>query len=112
VIRSTAKREGTIMKNITFAGTVAAALTAGFLGLAAPALAAPSGSSDAQDTISSLQAEGHTVVVQNPNNVALDQATVAGVRQGPETVDRMRNLDHDNVWDETVTQSIVFVDVR
>ena len=98
------------MKKYTFAGTVAAALAAGFLGFAAPAAAAPSGSSEAQDTISSLQGQGYTVVVNNPNNVPLSEATVAGVRPGPEQVDRVR--DRDDYWVETTTQSIVFVDVR
>lgn len=98
------------MKNITFAGTIAAALAAGFLGFAAPAMAAPSGSSDAQDTISSLQDQGYTVVVNNPNGVSLNDATVSGVRQGPEQVDRV--LDREDHWVETTTQSIVFVDVK
>lgn len=98
------------MKKVTFAGTVAAALSAGFLGFAAPALAAPSGGSDAQDTINSLQEQGYTVVVQNPNNVPLSEATVSGVRQGPEQVQRVR--DREDLWVETTTQSIVFVDVR
>ncbi|MGK2881238.1 MAG: hypothetical protein ACSLE6_10740 [Mycobacterium sp.] len=97
------------MKKFTFA-SAAAVLTAGFLGLAAPAFAAPSETSDAQDTISSLQEQGYTVVVQNPNDVPLADATVTGVRQGPEAV-RTFEDDQDRIITE-VTQSVVFVDVR
>ncbi|MGK2880322.1 MAG: hypothetical protein ACSLE6_05845 [Mycobacterium sp.] len=97
------------MKKFTFASVAAAALTAGFLGLAAPALAAPA-DTDAQDTISSLQDQGYTVVVHNPNNVALADATVTGVRQGPEGVQTHED-DHDRLV-TNVIQSVVFVDVR
>lgn len=66
----------------------------------------------AVDTISSLEMQGYTVVVQNPGNVALEEATAVGVRQGPEQVMRVREQEHENLWIETITQSIVFVDVR
>ena len=42
------------MKTFTITTAAAAALTAGVLGLAAPALAAPSGAGSAADTISAL----------------------------------------------------------
>lgn len=92
------------------ATVVATTLTAGTLALAAPALAAPTETSAAQDTISSLRDEGYTVIVQNPNNTPLSEATVVDVRQGPEHVVSYENsLDQDV---ERVEQSIVFVDVR
>lgn len=98
------------MKKLTFAGVAGAALTAGFIGLAAPALAAPGDTSAAQDTINSLEDQGYTVVVNNPNSTPLGNATVTGVRQGPEQVETYTNAQ--DAVTENVTQSIVFVDVR
>ena len=99
-----------IMKKFTFAGIAGSALAAGFIGLAAPAMAAPSDTAGVNDTVSSLQDQGYTVIVQNPNNVPLYQASVTAVRQGPEQVQRVQ--DRDDQWVETTTQSIVFVDVK
>jgi hypothetical protein len=71
------------MKKFGFATIAATALTAGFLGLAAPALAAPTGAGNAQDTISSLEDQGYKVVVNRLSETPLDQATVTSVGQGP-----------------------------
>jgi hypothetical protein len=69
------------MKTFTLTAT-AAALTAGVLGLAAPAAAAPSGSS-AADTISQLEAQGNRVVVQRQGTASLDDAQVVSIQRGP-----------------------------
>lgn len=98
------------MKKLTFAATAGAALTAGFIGLAAPAMAAPGDTSAAEDTISSLRDQGYTVVVNNPNGTPMSDATVTGVRQGPEQVQTY--IDAQDAVTENVTQSIVFVDVK
>ncbi|MDF2825903.1 MAG: hypothetical protein K0R68_3311, partial [Mycobacterium sp.] len=66
-----------------FATVAATALTAGFLGLAAPATAAPTGAGNAQDTISSLQDQGYQVVVNRLSNAPLSEASVVSVGQGP-----------------------------
>ena len=47
--------------------------------LAAPALAAPSGTSSAQDTISSLQDQGYTVVVNYASNDAAANDVVSAI---------------------------------
>ncbi|WP_199254413.1 hypothetical protein [Mycolicibacterium mengxianglii] len=70
------------MKNLGFATIAASALTAGFLGLAAPALAAPTGAGNAQDTISSLQQQGYKVIVNRLSNAPLAQSSVVSVGQG------------------------------
>lgn len=98
------------MTKFGITAAVATALTAGTLALAAPALAAPSGTSSAQDTISSLQDQGYTVIVQNPNNEQLSEATVVDVRQGPESVQTYENAQGQQI--DRLQQSIVFVDVR
>ncbi|WP_232374940.1 hypothetical protein [Mycolicibacterium mengxianglii] len=70
------------MKNLGFATIAATALTAGFLGLAAPALAAPTGAGNAQDTISSLQQQGYKVIVNRLSNAPLAQASVVSIGEG------------------------------
>jgi hypothetical protein len=51
--------EGTTMKKFAFATLAASGLAAATLGLAAPAVAAPSGTGSAQDTVNQLQANGY-----------------------------------------------------
>ena len=72
------------MKSFTITTTAAAALTAGVLGFAAPALAAPSGAGSAADTISALEAQGNRVVVNRQSSTPLDQASVVSVTRGPD----------------------------
>ncbi|WP_137148711.1 hypothetical protein [Mycolicibacterium sp. CR10] len=99
------------MKNITIATVVAAGLSAAVLGLAAPAVAAPSGSGDAQQTVSQLEEQGNRVIVNRQSSAPLSQASVVDVRQG--------NAIQDYVWDAQgdrkvleTTGHVVFVDVR
>ncbi|PRC48480.1 hypothetical protein C6A85_79630, partial [Mycobacterium sp. ITM-2017-0098] len=69
------------MKNLTITTAIAAGLSAAFLGLAAPALAAPTGGS-ADQTISQLEAQGNRVIVNKLSDVPLSQADVVSVKQG------------------------------
>jgi hypothetical protein len=99
------------MKKFGFATIVASGLTAAVLGLAAPAVAAPSGPGNAQDTISSLQARGYNVIVNHVGTTPLDQASVVAVRPG-QTYSR---TDSGNPGDDlltTVTDKTVYVDVK
>jgi hypothetical protein len=99
------------MKQLGFATVVAGGLTAAVIGLAAPALAAPSGPGSAQDTISALQARGYNVIVNRIGNAPLDQASVVAVRPG-QTYSR---TDSGNPGDDlltTVTDKTVYVDVK
>ncbi len=57
-----------IMKNLTLTTTAAAALSAAVLGLAAPAVAAPSGAGDAQQTIAQLEDQGNRVIVNRQSS--------------------------------------------
>ncbi|CAN5171129.1 hypothetical protein BH11ACT6_BH11ACT6_13650 [soil metagenome] len=70
------------MKNFGFATITATALAAGFLGLAAPALAAPTGAGNAQDTISSLEDQGYKVIVNRQSNAPLSEASVVSIGKG------------------------------
>lgn len=72
------------MKKFTIATAVAAGLSTALLGLASPAVAAPSGSGNAKATISQLEADGNRVVVNRKGNTPLADANVVAVRPGPE----------------------------
>ena len=71
------------MTKFGFATAIATATTAAFLGLAAPALAAPTGTGNAQDTISSLESQGYKVIVNRLSDTRLADASVVSVGQGP-----------------------------
>ncbi|WP_333895189.1 hypothetical protein [Mycolicibacterium gadium] len=99
------------MKRFGFATVAASALTAAFLGLAAPAMAAPTGPGNAQDTISKLEAQGYQVVVNRLGNAPLENASVVAVRPG-QTYSR---TDHSGPGDDLSTKLLsktVYVDVR
>jgi hypothetical protein len=69
------------MKKFGFATIIASGLAAGFLGLAAPAQAAPTGPGNAQDTISQLENRGVRVVIDRQGPVGpLSEAEVTSVR--------------------------------
>jgi hypothetical protein len=71
------------MTKFGFATAIATAATAAFLGLAAPAIAAPTGAGNAQDTISSLEDQGYRVIVNRLSTAPLAEANVVSVGQGP-----------------------------
>ena len=99
------------MKKVGFATVAASAFTAAFLGLAAPALAAPTGPGNAQDTISKLEADGYKVIVNRIGSAPLEQASVVAVRSG-QTYSR---TDHSGPGDDLSTKLLsktVYVDVK
>jgi hypothetical protein len=99
------------MKKFGFATVAASALVAAFLGLSAPALAAPAGPGNAQDTISKLEAQGYKVVVNRIGNAPIEQASVVSVRSG-QTYSR---TDHSGPGDDlstTLLGKTVYVDVK
>lgn len=75
----------------------AAALTAGVLGLAAPAAAAPTGTGNAQDTITALEARGYTVIVNRLSQVSLVDANVVSLGVGP-TFTHTESINGDNSY--------------
>ena len=98
------------MKKFTIATAAAAGLSAAVLGLAAPAFAAPSGSQNAQQTISALEAQGNRVIVNRESGAPLSDATVVAVRQGNEIQEYTWDAQRDDRVLETVGR-IVYVDV-
>ena len=100
------------MKSITVATAAAAGLTAAVLGLAAPAAAAPSGS-DAQQTISQLEADGNRVIVNRLSDAPLSQATVVAVQPGPALRGTVPNTGYnDDNRQDVVTGQVYYVDIH
>ena len=106
------------MKNLTITITAAAAGFAAVLGLAAPAIAAPTAGDSAQQTISQLEAQGHRVIVNRESGTPLSDATVVSVRPGPEirewvTVDGRQGNDRNHTDRELQTTGrVLYVDVK
>ena len=100
------------MKNFGFATVAATALTAGALGLAAPALAAPTDGANAQDTISSLEDQGYRVVVNRLGTSPLSEATVVSVGEGPAFTHNVAADGSSSDYSVPVTTRTVYVNVR
>jgi hypothetical protein len=90
---------------------VAGGLTAAALGLAAPAVAAPAGPGNAQETISDLKADGYNVIVNRVGGMPLEQATVVAVRPG-QTYSRIDSGNPGDSLATTITSKTVYVDVK
>jgi hypothetical protein len=99
------------MRNLGLATIVASGLAAAVLGLAAPAIAAPSGPGSAQQTINQLQQQGYNVVVNHVGNTPLSQATVVAVRPG-QTYSRTDSGNPGDSLQTTVVNKTVYVDVQ
>ncbi len=99
------------LKNLTIATTAAAALTATFFGLAAPALAAPT-AGNADETISRLEAQGNRVIVNRLSDAPLSNASVVGINRGSDIRGTVMDHFNDRTYQGTVTGHVVYVDVR
>jgi hypothetical protein len=101
------------MKKFGLAATIVGGLAAAIIGLAAPAAAAPTGPGNAQQTISELQAQGYTVIVNRVGTVPLDKASVVAVRPG-QTYSRTDSgvPGAGNDISTTVTNKTVYLDVK
>jgi hypothetical protein len=79
--------------------------------LAAPAVAAPSGPGNAQETINDLKADGYNVIVNRVGGTPLEQASVLAVRPG-QTYSRTDSGNPGDSLETTVTNKTVYVDVK
>jgi hypothetical protein len=102
-----------MMKKFGLATAMTAGVAAALIGLAAPAVAAPTGPGNAQQTINELQAQGYTVIVNRIGTAPLDQASVVAVRPG-QTYSRTDTGVPGAGSDiyTTVTDKTVYVDVK
>jgi hypothetical protein len=101
------------MKKFAMGAAIVSGLAAAVIGLAAPAVAAPTGPGSAAQTISELQGQGYTVIVNRLGTAPLDQASVVAVRPG-QTYSRTDSgvPGAGNDIYTTVTNKTVYVDVR
>jgi hypothetical protein len=105
--------EDLAMHKFGFATLLTSTLAAAVIGLTTPAQAAPSGVGNAEQTISQLQAQGYTVIVNHIGNRPLDQAAVVRIRGGQtysRTDSGVPGAGNDLLT--TVTNRTVYVDVK
>ena len=102
------------MNRFGFATAIVSGLAAAIIGLAVPSVAAPTGSTNAEQTIGQLKSQGYTVIVNRLGNAPLDQAEVVAVRRGQTythidagvpVLGSQRNF-------ATVQDNVVYVDVK
>ncbi len=100
------------MKSFTITVMAAGALAAAAVGFAGAANAAPSGTSNADETVRQLKADGLTVILNKTGTAPLDQCAVDAIRPG-QTFARMDSGAPGAMDDivTTVTATTVYVDV-
>ena len=96
------------MKSLGFATLVAGGLAAAAIGLAAPAVAAPSGSGSAQDTVNQLEANGYRVILNKIGGASLEHCTVTSVRPGRQVTQPVTDSGGD--LRQQVLYTTVYVD--
>ena len=97
------------MKRYLAVGFTTTALASGFVALAAVATAAPTGPSQVDDTVRSLESEGYHVIVNRTGAEPLSQCSVSAVRPG-QTHSTTDSRGGGSV-NTTVTSQTVCVDV-
>jgi hypothetical protein len=98
------------MKTFAFATLAASGLAAATLGPAAPAVAAPSGTGSARDTVHQLEASGYKVILNKIGGAPLDQCTVTSVRPGRQITQPV-TAGGGNLTDK-VLYTTVYVDAK
>jgi hypothetical protein len=97
------------MKSYAIIGITATAMTSAAMTLAAAAAAAPTGPSQVDDTVRTLEASGYNVVVNRTGAAPLSQCTVSAVRPGQtHSTNDSRGGSSINT---TITSRTVYVDV-
>ena len=101
------------MKRFVITTASAVALTAGLVGLAAPAVAAPSANTNAQATITSLEEQGFHVVVNRLSERPLTEAYVVSLGEGASVTHAAGAADGSAALQfGPITTSTVYVNVR
>lgn len=97
------------MKSYAIIGITATTMTSAAMALAAAAAAAPTGPSQVDDTVRTLEASGYNVIINRSGAAPLSQCTVSSVRPGQthSTTDSRGGSSLNT----TVTSKTVYVDV-
>src|SRR5687768_7061456 len=103
------RQKGNTMSSFTITVIAAGVLASAAMGLAGAANAAPTGPSNADQTVRQLKADGLTVILNKTGTAPLDQCTVAAIRPG-QTFSRMDSGAPGAMDDivTTVTASTVY----
>lgn len=97
------------MKSYLAIGFTASAIGAATVALAAVATAAPTGPSQVDDTVASLEADGYNVIVNRTGAAPLSDCTVSAVRPGQ--IHSTTDSRGGGSIKTTVTSETVYVDV-
>lgn len=97
------------MKSYLTAGIIAAGLTSASLALSGIASAAPTGPSQVEETVKTLEASGYNVVLNRTGAKPLSSCTVESVRPGQ--THRTFDSRGSSTPSETIVAETVYVDL-
>jgi hypothetical protein len=97
------------MKSYVIIGITATTMASAAMALAATAVAAPTGPSQVDDTVRTLEASGYNVIVNRTGAAPLSQCTVNAVRPG-QTHSTTDSRGGSSIH-TTITSKTVYVDV-
>ena len=97
------------MKRYVIIGITATTMTSAAMALAAAAAAAPTGPSQVDDTVRTLEASGYNVIINRSGAAPLSQCTVNAVRPG-QTHSTTDSRGGSSI-NTTITSKTVYVDV-
>jgi hypothetical protein len=97
------------MKSYVIIGITATTMTSAAMALAAAAAAAPTGPSQVDDTVRTLEASGYNVIINRSGAAPLSQCTVNAVRPG-QTHSTTDSRGGSSI-NTTITSRTVYVDV-
>jgi hypothetical protein len=97
------------MKRYVIIGVTATTMTSAAMALAAAATAAPTGPSQVDDTVRTLEASGYNVIINRSGAAPLSQCTVNAVRPG-QTHSTTDSRGGSSI-NTTITSKTVYVDV-
>ncbi len=98
------------MKHYVIIGITATTMTSAAMALAAAAAAAPTGPSQVDDTVRTLEASGYNVIINRSGAAPLSQCTVNAVRPGQ--THSTTDSRGDDSLNTTITSRTVYVDVK
>jgi hypothetical protein len=98
------------MKSYVIIGITATTMTSAAMALAAAAAAAPTGPSQVNDTVRTLEASGYNVIINRSGAAPLSQCTVNAVRPGQ--THSTTDSRGDDSLNTTITSRTVYVDVK
>ncbi|WP_123028824.1 hypothetical protein [Mycolicibacterium stellerae] len=97
------------MKNYMMTGLIGAGMTAATLALAGAATAAPTGPTQVEETVKTLEASGYNVVLNRTGAAPLSSCTVKEVRPGQ--THKTFDSRGSSTPSETIVAETVYVDL-